>query len=250
MDCKNARLLLEFLHPGSAELDRDDAAALHQHLAECPDCAAQAREERRGDEHLGRAVRAVPVPDGLRERLLKRLTDDRDARYRRWLVRGVAVAAALAALWVGGLVWFNRLPAVTSETVRRIADRRRTLSRDEVIQRFKQEFGVNVNAPDQFKYDLLDSYGLKILEGRPVPYLLFFSRGDRGDPRAPPPALAHVYVLSGHQFDLDETMRNIGAPSPGIHFNISVDFSHDRDAIYLILYTGNDLKPFQFESKL
>jgi hypothetical protein len=242
MDCKNARLLLEFVHPGSAELDAAEAEALHQHLAECPDCAAQAREERRADEHLGRAMRDVPVPAGLRERLLKRLTVERDRWYRRWIVRGVAAVAAVAALWVGYLVWFNQLPAVTTAEVRRIADSEKPVTRDRLVRAFTKEFGVAVNPPDRFNYNLLESYGLEVLEGRPVPCLLFYSGPDRATGAGA--AFAHVFVLSDRQFDLEQTMRNIGAASSGIRYQIDVTFSHDKDAIYLVFYTGDSLKRF------
>src|SRR5262245_10465360 len=106
MDCRNARLLLEFARPLTAELDAGEAEALQGHLADCPECGALAREERRLDEHLGRAVRDVPVPEGLRDRLLARLATERDAWFRRWLLRAVGVAAGIAlAVW---LVWLYR----------------------------------------------------------------------------------------------------------------------------------------------
>src|SRR5947209_7636374 len=118
MDCKNARLLLEFARPGGRELEAADAEALHQHLAECSECAALAHDEQRADEHLGRAMRDVPVPAGLRERVLKRLSVERDAWYRRWLVRWAAAAAVLLAVGLLGYhYWFGQRPALDGTVV-------------------------------------------------------------------------------------------------------------------------------------
>jgi hypothetical protein len=247
MDCKNARLLLEFIHPGSAELDMAEAEALHQHLAECPDCAAQAREERRADEHLGRAMRDVPVPEGLRERVLKRLTVERDALYRRWIrrwvVRGVAAAAVIAGLWVGYLAWFNQPPAVTVDTVNQLASWKKRLGRDDVVNRFRTMYGVAVNPPENFNYELLDTFNLQILPkvSRPVPYLLFRYR-DEGAKRIDE---AHVYVLPSSQIDLQETMANIGTLSALDHYTPCVYYHHrDQDTLYLVLYTGHQFQRF------
>src|SRR5207248_1436745 len=101
MDCKTARYLLNFNRATGHDLDAADKAALDAHLAECPECDCAARGERQFDEHLGRAIRDVPVPHGLKERLLTRLRRQRD----EWWVEGVkrvaryvAIAAALLLL--------------------------------------------------------------------------------------------------------------------------------------------------------
>jgi hypothetical protein len=244
MDCKNARLLLEFIHPGSAELDTAEAEALHQHLGECPDCAAQAREERRADEHLGRAMRDVPVPAGLRERVLKRLTVERDAWYRRWIrrwiVRGVAAAAVIAGLWVGYLAWFNRLPALNRDEVARLADWQSADRRTEAEEVLNVALGAPIPMPSQYDYALLRSFSVKVVRGRPVPVLHFVSAGDAKRPLAE----AHVCILTNRQFDLEGTMRNIGTLSSGDQFFVDVSPSPDMDAIYVAFYKGDNLSRF------
>src|SRR5947209_6413570 len=108
MDCRTARLLLDFARPLSTELEASEAEALHCHLADCSQCGALAQVERQADERLGQAVRDVPVPDGLRQRLLSRLAIERDAWYRRWLMRATGIAAAITlAVWLG---WSLRGP--------------------------------------------------------------------------------------------------------------------------------------------
>src|SRR5204863_3538530 len=98
MDCRTARHLLEFSRPRASELEEQDQDALNGHLAVCPDCDAMARAEREADQHLGQAIRDVPVPHGLRERLMRRLREEREAWLRRWVARGLRVVAAVAAL--------------------------------------------------------------------------------------------------------------------------------------------------------
>src|SRR5262245_47235500 len=124
MDCKSARLLMEFARPGSAELDAGEADALQQHLADCPDCAALAAAERRADEHIGRAIREVPLPEGLQKRLLKRLDDERTAWYLRRVTRVAAAAILLFAVGLlGYFLWFRDLPAVDPSEIRQLVDR-------------------------------------------------------------------------------------------------------------------------------
>jgi hypothetical protein len=245
MDCKNARLLLEFIHPGSAELDAAEAEALHQHLGECPDCAAQAREERRADEHLGRAMRDVPVPAGLRERVLKRLTVERDAAHRRLLVRGVVAAAALfVAGWLGYSWWFGGLSAVDGNAVHAVVNGQPFSSPGDVEKGFAS-MGVTTVVPSryEFNYDLLDSYGLAALpgyEGKLVPHLLFKSR-PAGNGL---PLLAHVYILSSRQFDLAKTRKNGVTFASGTYRVMLEDYGQVH-YLYVIAHTGEELKPFQ-----
>src|SRR5690242_15755148 len=112
MDCRTARLLLDYARPAPAELPGGDAAALEGHLTACPECEALARAERQADDRLGRAVRDVPVPDGLRDRLLARLGAER----RRWYPRrltwgGGTLAGAAAALLLAFGLWRYFHPA-------------------------------------------------------------------------------------------------------------------------------------------
>src|SRR5262245_38578280 len=109
MDCRSARLLLDFDRPQlqgtRPELEGDEVEALRTHLADCDACRSLAQDERAADDALSRAVKAVPVPDGLRDRLLARLSAERDAWWRRVLLRSAGVAAAVfLAVW-GAMLW-------------------------------------------------------------------------------------------------------------------------------------------------
>jgi hypothetical protein len=236
MDCKTARLLLEFARPGSPELDAGEAEALRQHLGDCSDCGALAAAENRADEQLGRAMRAVSVPAGLRQRLLTRVAAARPAWHRRWLVRGVAAAAAVVLLGGFGYWLLSGSPAAVSPAeIRRLADHQGS-TKEDITKGFEEHFGVEVVLPDHLNYTLLDSYGLQVIQGRQVPYVLLFAPGGKRDD--PPAALAQVYILSSGQFDLDETFKAINSLSPGSRYSFEATFSKDKDPLYLIFYKG------------
>jgi hypothetical protein len=75
-------------------------------------------------------------------------------------------------------------------------------------------------------------------KGEQVPHLLFLHPGP---PQAPRPALAHVYILSARQFDLEETRRNGMAFLSGTH---TVKLEGDDNYLYVIVYTGGSLGVF------
>src|SRR5258707_1803989 len=113
MDCRTARLLLNFARPSAHELGTSEAEELDHHLAACSACDLVARAERQADKQFAQAMFAVPMPLGLRERLLRRLEAERAGWYGRWLLRSVAAAAALLfALWLG--YGYLTRPAVVS----------------------------------------------------------------------------------------------------------------------------------------
>src|SRR5262249_37186855 len=147
--CRMARLLLEFTHPGGSELRPAEAAELETHLHTCLECDAAARTDRRVDEHLGRAVREVPLPVGLRQRVMDRLARDRAVARRRWAFRAVGSAAAVFLVALSWWVWaVVSVPALPVETINRDAHTFQ-ISRDSenVTQWFQEKYHVNVEAP-------------------------------------------------------------------------------------------------------
>lgn len=69
MDCRTARDILDVVRPGAVDPDDKDVAAAAAHLENCDDCLLALRSYQALDRRIGRAVRDVPVPQGLRERL-------------------------------------------------------------------------------------------------------------------------------------------------------------------------------------
>src|SRR6267142_1662781 len=101
MDCNHARLLLTFARD-HADLDQSEADGLEEHLGQCPECAAAFAAEQRADAALAKAMNDVPVPAGLKERLLAKLAKLPRTRWswRRWIV-STAAAAAIVLLAIG-----------------------------------------------------------------------------------------------------------------------------------------------------
>src|SRR5215471_16982054 len=109
MECKTARLFL----PMRAELGPEEVDALQEHLAVCGDCDACARAAQREHAHFTRAMNDVPVPAGLKGRILEKLAADRAAEWRRWfltrLVQPLAAAAAVLLLISLGSLLYSML---------------------------------------------------------------------------------------------------------------------------------------------
>jgi hypothetical protein len=210
MDCRTARLLLAFSRPGGSELRPAEAAELETHLHTCPECDALARSERRVDEHLGQTVRDVPLPVGLRQRIMDRLRKDRAASRRRWLVRAGSVAAAVGLVALSGLLWAAlSVPALPVEQILNDAHEFQA-SRDSanVTRWFQEKYHVSAEAPREIgdvplNYFYLADYGLESLQGKLVPRLLFV-RGSNS---------ARIYLVSDWQFRIKDIAD--GAQFPG-----------------------------------
>lgn len=237
MDCRTARMLLEFARPFATELDANEAAALEQHLAGCPDCRAAAQVERQVDEQLRTAMLAAPIPGGLRRNLLARLNDERRVGWqKRWAVRSVAVAATvLLALW-GVRAWlYPRAPLdVDNIVMQEIMTPR---SPEEAEARFR-EWGVRVVAPTQFNYRLLAFCELADFQGKRTPHLVFQAQAPQGV------VFARVYVLSDREFDLRRFAEGGEVGGSG-GFKVHVTLQPDNHLAYFILFNSEDLKPFQ-----
>jgi hypothetical protein len=241
MDCKTARLLLPF---AGRELDAAEADALQAHLTDCPDCAAAAEAERALDERLGRAVRDVPVPDGPRANLLRKLRGERDAFYRRWAFRAAGIAAALAlAVGLGWFGWLKSLPEVDVDGISKHVAEQYQSPPDRVTEWLKRVGGNRhfVAPPDtQFNYHLLAARGVDEVEGKQVPFL-FFVGDDRGTP-----VWARVYVLGDRRFNLTKLQEQAGAGGSGAGGLQAAVLPGPTDRIvYVVIYNGVSLAPFR-----
>jgi hypothetical protein len=215
-------------------LDAGEVEALDQHLAECPDCARQARAERAADTQLAAAMRAVAVPAGLRDRLLSRLATDRAEQRRASLRRRARWAAAAAAVLIlsVGVFWQARHPRkLNVEQAAFEFFEKRANPSPESVRVWFQERHFAVVPPAEFNYRLLAHYDLGEVQGERVPLLLFTHGQDQ----------ALVYLLSGRQFDLKALSATA---DPGSSCKMELRFVNDEHDAYLIFYTGDSLDKF------
>jgi len=237
MDCKTARLLLDYHRPRRTELDPAEARALEDHLAACPDCDAAARAERRLDDQFGRAVRQVEVPPGLKARLLDRLAADRRRRRLARTLRFAAVAAALLLATWGGHAWLgSRRTAVDLQALwNRIQERLVNPPADgAAVQAAFRRMGVDAVPPERFNYAYLAAYGLAEFQGDWVPQLVFV----RNDPLSKVHAYAQVYILSARRFNL-ATLPGDFRPEEG--YAVRVDVLPGGEQAYVVVHTGDNL---------
>jgi hypothetical protein len=242
MDCKTARLLLDYARPNSQELDETETRALEEHLTSCADCDQQASAERRADEVIGRAMRAVDVPDQLRARILSRLTEEQGQRRRRWPVyslRGALAAAALLLLAVGLWRWSMIHPVFPAERLLTQANDRVIAppDRKQVEDAFKAQ-GVEMTAPADLNYNYVRFLFLSNVEGRPTPTLLFNNQGKNSAAGLSQHAL--VYIVSDAQFDTDALPANSQA-SNGYEYKCFIRRPDSDHFGYVAYYTGDNL---------
>jgi hypothetical protein len=239
MDCKTARLILDLARPRCAELHPSEAGALEDHLAGCPECDSQARVERQFEDHVGRALRYVPVPDGLRDRLLNRLAARRRVWYLSWAGPVAGLAAAAAVLFA---VWFHwphaprpqpDLQRIGFETAFQIQAR----DPEQIAAWFQEKYNLVLAIPRELdqrpiNYNLLADCDLADCQGQRTPRLLLTYGGEQ----------ARIYILTSKQFDLKDVMSQPRFES-GV---IGEVYSHpdDPDTAYVVIYTGKSLQPF------
>jgi hypothetical protein len=235
MDCKTARLLLDFARPQARELEAEEAEALESHLDHCPDCHSQARGERLFDERLGKAMRQVEVPAGLREQLLARLESARGDWYRQRFAHAARLCAAAAVLLVLG--WFGWLWVrehwVTPIDTQRVANAIANDATEDPKARTKRQLkalGADTPLSGELDYNLLACPPfLAELPGYPghmVPSLLFVRNG----------RVARVYLIRENAIP-EGTPRTINDSS----FKAELWGEPGEPYRYLIIHDGDDL---------
>jgi hypothetical protein len=226
MDCMNARLLLLFNRPGCAEIASEDMDSLQDHLEHCAECRSVAHKEKMVDGVLGSALRKVPLPGGLQERIQQRLVLERRPRPWIWL----ATAASLL-LMVGLTVsWYLQpSPTIDAGSITNL----RPGSSPESVTAWFRERGLTLAIPPEFDFHYLDSWEVVSLQGQRVPKLLFINQG----------VVAHVYVISTDQFQYDEELHqrllNNSLNAVILHHPDNADF------FFLVINSGGTLDSFQ-----
>ena len=240
MDCTSTRWLLSFVRTG--ELDPAEREVLDSHLGACAECAATAQAETRFDDALEVAMARVPMPAGLKVRILRDVRQRRPRRRWPW----VAAAAVLIGAAIGGyLVWSAGPLDFDVSSFVWYVDYKTPQSRETVEARFNTELGIAMKAPPEFDFNLLDNYDTAEIQGRRVPKLTFHARGSG--------ALAYVYVLATRQFTLppqpDAVQKDgwLSEVIPASSHNVQIRrYQGIDDFFYVIVYTSGSLDPFVF----
>ena len=112
MDCGLAREQLDVARPDSADRETAELEAAFAHVDACPECAEVVEFRREFDRRTGAVMRDVPVPAGLKERLLaaaeltaspSQIAPPARSYNRRKLLLATSSAAAL--LIAAGVMW-------------------------------------------------------------------------------------------------------------------------------------------------
>jgi hypothetical protein len=198
-------------------------------------------------------MRAVPVPAGMKERILAKLAEERAVR-RRWLrraARAAALAAALLLVVWGGyeFVYVKKYKEVHADKVYQEVTLRRPFDHDQVNDAVARldgplpAFGTPSIAPDFCNYEyLVGEPALAKLPGyadQQVPQLVFV-RPSADLPKQESARKAIVYVIKkGHK---DKVIGpSAGVNDDGYQYKIDVRLAkHDPTLAYVVLYDGDN----------
>lgn len=227
MECRDAQFYLRLRRHAADELGADVTAPLDGHLATCAVCSALAKASADFDRAVSVAMLSVPVPAGLRERLITQAARAQGAALRRTAFRyGGLVAAALLMVAIGIGIYSNGRPKVDSSA---LVQRNDGLFNDPrgYTQAWLADEGLPEHLPWDFDYKLLVGCGEEKIGGRRVPVVTFRARDGEG--------LAKVYVFrEGSAFDTKDLQD-----AQASHFNAHVVVKQEwRNVKYLVVHTG------------
>jgi hypothetical protein len=235
MQCRDAQFYLRLRRQAGDELGAEVTADLDRHLAGCPACAADAGRAAAFDRAVANALRSVPVPAGLRDKLLAQSSTHHGAVIRRKVYRVAALAASLF-FGVGlafGVFSASRPKIDPTELVIRhdeqMQDREgRLLSQWLTAQKFPDRL------PEAFDPSLIISMGTEKVQGTEVPVVTFAHPTERG--------FAKVYIFRTNGSYNTELLRDAQASHTAAI--VIEDQRQFRGVKYVILHTGRDLTPF------
>jgi hypothetical protein len=231
-------MLTTFFGRQGTELAAEDAAALDAHLAVCPECAAAVRFERAFDDRVGRAMLAVPVPAGLKGRLLDGVSAERGAWYRQKFYALAALAASVLLVAGGVIAWqMGTAPDLTVAGIVAQADAE-VQNRGRMVEEVLGPRNLAFNPERPFDLNQLETAGLGRLQGREVP-VLYFVNPEKN-------ARAKVYVVRDTDFNWKDLPQDESSV-PGSRYGYQVAVLRDKsrsDVAYVVVYTGAGLGAF------
>ena len=237
MDCNTARMLATFFGRRGSELAPEDAAALDAHLAGCPGCAAAVQSERAFDDRIAQAMMAVPVPTGLKAKILDGVTAQKAAWYRQkaWGLAGLATAACLL---IGGVIGYRILTAPDLIATQLISEQGDQIQApDGYIDDFLDRRGYRFNPERRFDMRLFDDVAMGELRKREVP-VLYFKNLQKN-------AFARVYIVKDSVLNWKTLPRDGSSIPGGFGLQLAVVLDTVRgDVAYVVVYTGESLELF------
>lgn len=261
MQCEIARQLMELCHPGLDDRQAPQRGELIEHLEQCPSCLARSRHLDRVDREIGRAMRRVPVPPDLEQRLLAGLQTVADAgpsRERRewhvprigWRYAGIGAGALTAAGLVFMLGLVNRPIRTSVAEVEQIAgalyDARsqtwqvldgRFEHQFEVDQREQQRIEALSRPPAKLRSRYQVGMAVEKVLGHHVGMYCYYFDFDEADA----PVKAHVYAFSDRRFRL-EGLLQLGPPygmQLGSENGLVIATWGESGFVYVMVYRGS-----------
>ncbi len=237
MDCSNARLLGTLSGSrNQAELDAEELQALENHLQTCPVCASHLIGERAFDEAVAKAIREVPIPAGLAQKIHQKLGNHTKHRRPSW--QALLAAGGLAACMAIGLVsyWWMQ-PTYLNPTLVLAELDDKVANEPEEIEAWFAQRGISMVAPVQFNYSLLRNYDVVSFQGRQVARLTFMHAEGSV-------TLAYLFVLPKAQFRDDDLPNQFD----GRNYDLQKIFYPREipDIVYLLAYSkGGNLEPLR-----
>jgi hypothetical protein len=229
MECRDAQFYLRLRRHAADELGADVTAPLDSHLATCSLCGAEARAAVSFDRALASAMRAVPVPSGLRERLITQAARAQGVALRNKALRaGGMVVAAILIIGIGFSLYSTTRPVVDSEKQVALAERQhknpKTYTREWLAEQKLPE-----DLPWDFDYEHLWIFcGYERIEKVDVPVVVFRSRTGSG--------FAKVYIFrDGGPFDTKDLRDAQGSVFSG---QVVIGNQKARGVRYLVVHNG------------
>jgi uncharacterized protein DUF3379 len=180
MQCRDAQFYLRLRRHAGDELGTDVTGDLDRHLAVCTACATDARATASFDRAVAQAMAAVPIPAGLRDKLLTIASAHRGGVIRRKVYRVAALAASV--LFVTGLAF-----GVFSSSRAKMTGEAFVVSQDRIFEDPEgalRDWLIAQQLPDQlpepFDPSLLIVLGTEKVQGKDVPVAVFRHPRERG----------------------------------------------------------------------
>lgn len=234
MDCRDAQFYLRLRRQAVDELGPEVSVDLDRHCAGCSGCAADARRVARFDAAVAAAMSNVPLPPGLRNQLVAKLSAQRGSVLRRKAYQYAAVAAVVF-LSVGlgyGYFWQARPQADTTALVMDLDSRSDPDRAEEAVRRWLLAEKLPDRLPEPFDYRLYRSHGKEPVMGRDVPVITFAFHDETGE------QCAKVYAFRDAQFDLRALQD-----AQSSHWQSKV-YPQGSRTTYVVAFTTPELKPF------